>query len=160
MSVDHIKINLGFRRNLDTAISFYVINESTLINGMVPYPLNLSGKIIQLKLKEKNLTRAPDNETLLIDQEHGSEVLIMYLLLIVVFLSIILWVFDTLDRDPHGLSLPVESVNLVVLLIVEGFLGEVLLVAVHWDDVVVVLNYLLRLVIVEEMVVVLICVVE
>ena len=55
----------------------------------------------------------------------------MDFLLIVALFSSILVILDAFDWDPEALSLSIKSVNLVVIRVVECFLREVFLVAVH-----------------------------
>ena len=58
----------------------------------------------------------------------------MYLLLVVVLLSVILWIWDVFNGHSQGLTLPIERVYLVVIGIVKTLLREVLAVTLHIDS--------------------------
>lgn len=82
----------------------------------------------------------------------------MDFLLVVLLLLFVLLVVNVGNRDSQRLTLSVESVDFIVVFIVETLLGEILFVAGHWNDFVVCDD--LCFIVVEEMVMVLISVVE
>ena len=57
-----------------------------------------------------------------------------FLLIVCLFISILI-IHDAFDWDPEALSLPIESVDLVIILVVESFLREIFLVAIHYNNI-------------------------
>lgn len=53
-----------------------------------------------------------------------------FLLIVCLFISILI-IHYAFDWDPEALSLPVKSVNFIIILIVESFLRKIFLVAIH-----------------------------
>lgn len=99
---------------------------------MVQYPLLFACKIIKLYPKEKYLARTPDYKRLLIYQIHCTQILIINILKIVVFFALIFFIFYFCYGDSEGFSLAVESVDLVVIGVVEAFLRKILIITIHF----------------------------
>ena len=68
---------------------------------------------------------------MLIDQEHGSQVLVIDLLLVEFVFAFILFVLLQGDWHSERVTLSVEGVHLIVVRVVEALLREVFAVAIH-----------------------------
>lgn len=131
--VNRIEKHFSVRCDLYSGIAHDIVYESSLINLMIFEPLFFARELIKLKLKKQYLTGASHDKCLFIDQEHDSQVLVVYPLLIVIFFVIILSIRNFFHWHPKGFTLPIERVDLVVIGIIEAFLREVLAVTVHLD---------------------------
>ena len=76
---------------------------------------------------------APDDQSLIIYQEHGSEIFVVNFLGVELFLIIVLGVFNDFDWHSVGFSLSIEGVDLILFRIVEAFLREILSVTIHYN---------------------------
>jgi hypothetical protein len=127
---------MGVRRDLNPDVALDVIQEPICFQGVVDDPFPILSELIDLDLEEKDLAAAPDDEGLLIDQVHVSEVLVIDFLFVktqLVFVLGVVCVGIHLDWDPERVALTIEAVYLIVVAIVVTLLGEVFLVAFQLD---------------------------
>jgi len=61
---------------------------------MIDHPLSIIGELINFNFEEQDLAAAPDDKSLLINQVHVSEILVVDLLLVaIIFIFVLVMLF-------------------------------------------------------------------
>jgi len=61
---------------------------------VIDHPLSILGKLINFNLEEQDLAAAPDDKSLLVNQVHVSEILVVDLLLVaIIFIFVLVMLF-------------------------------------------------------------------
>ena len=129
--VNFIKEDFGVSGDLNTSVTFDVVDETSLVNGVVTHPITITRKLVKYELEKQDLRAASYHECIFVNQEHRTKVLVVDLLLIVLlFLTILIMGFIK-DWNSETLTLPVECVNFIVVFIEKAFLREILFVTLH-----------------------------
>jgi len=76
------------------------------------------------------LTGASDDERLLVDEIHVSQILVVDFLIVIVLLKFVLRVLDIFHWDSERMTLAIKGIDLIIVLVVVALLREVLLVAI------------------------------
>ena len=74
---------------------------------------------------------APHHESLAIDQEHLSKILIINLFVEILSLIFVAPVLDGEHGDSKALPLSVEGINFIVLFIIKALVWEIFVIAVN-----------------------------
>ena len=145
MLIDSIEVNFVISHNLDPPCSSYEENIAAEVQRVVIEPLLLASELIKLKLEEQDDGARSADKSCLIDQVHLPEIFIInvleckvWLLFLLGGLNIglfkVLITWDFKYRHSIGLPLSVKGVDLIVLLIVEWFHWEVLVIRIlYWN---------------------------
>ena len=138
---------MGVSGDLNPWVTFDVVDKPVCVKCVIDHPLSILGKLINFNLEKQDLAAAPDDKSLLVNQVHVSEILVVDLLLVAIifiFVLVMLFVWLSLrffygnrilddlinhDRDSKWLALSVEWINLIVVTIIVAFLWKVLLIA-------------------------------
>ena len=85
-----VEVNLLLSGNLNSHVTLDVVNEATHLDVVVIHPSLVSAQFINLNSEEQDLVTTLDNKSLLIDQVHEAQILIVYLLEVKFILALIL----------------------------------------------------------------------
>ena len=127
--VNYVEEDLGVCGDLDPRVTFDIIDESICVNLMVYHPFSVFCELINFNFEEQNLTGASDDERLLVDEIHVSQILFVDFLKVVVLLILVLRVFDNFHWDSERMALAIKGIDLIIVRVVVALLREVLLVA-------------------------------
>ena len=132
--VYEIEVHILVRGDLDALVALDEVDEALDVEGAVVDPVLFLSERVPNQLKEQNLARAAHHQSLVVDQVHRAEVFVADALeqhLIQPTSGRALRVIrgNNGGRNPEGLALSIETVNLVVLRVVEALVREVLVVA-------------------------------
>ena len=97
---------------------------------MINFPVPSFQKVIICQFEEKNLAGAPHHESLTIDQEHLSKILVINLFVKILSLIFIASVLNGKHRDPEALPLPVEGIHFIIFFIVKALIWKIFVITV------------------------------
>ena len=130
-SVYHVKVDALICGNLDPDVTFDVVDEPSLVQCMVNFPVPSFQKVIICQLEKKNLARAPDDKSFAIDQEHLPKILVINLLKEILSFIFVAPVLNGKHGDSEALSLPIKRINFIILFIIKALEWEVFVIAVN-----------------------------
>ena len=134
--INQVEVDVLVGGDLDSLVALYEVDEPFDVESLVVGPLLLLSERIEHHFEEEDLARAPHGKSLVVDEVHRAEVFVEDLLI-----DHILQhgspgpsghrkeSSERLNRDSEALALPVEAIDLVLVIVVEALVREVLAVA-------------------------------
>lgn len=121
--VNKIKIDLVITSNLDSNISFNIINEASWVDLLVQFPFTSFSDLIGFNSEEENLTWASANESIVVNEVHLTEISISHPVIDIIGI-IVGW-------NDVWKALSIERIYFVELIVIEWLVREVLFGAIH-----------------------------
>ena len=131
--IDQIKVNVGMRGHLNSLVALNKIYETSMFQCSIASPASLFGKLIKNQLEKQYLSRRTCNKCCTIDEIHLSQDLVT-LSNPLQNVRCILFPFGishSQNWHTKAFTLPVKTVDFVVLLIVEASIWEVFVFCVQ-----------------------------